>query len=142
MAKNALDVEPPLGKLRDFLTDLEPGQPGKIDLKKYGSRIFVDVARIYALAAGVHNTNSIQRLRLASKRLSIRDDEINAVLEGLDFIQLLRLQHQYLEGEPGTQGDNLINPDSLNELDRRILKESFRQARKLQTRLKLDYQVN
>ncbi|MGE5470966.1 MAG: DUF294 nucleotidyltransferase-like domain-containing protein [Bacteroidota bacterium] len=142
MAHNALDVEPPLGKIRDFLTDLEPDQPGKIDLKKYGSRIFVDVARIYALATGVHNTNSVQRLRLACKRLSIRDDEINAALEGLDFIQLLRLQHQYLEGEPGTQGDNLINPDTLNELDRRILKESFRQARKLQTRLKLDYQVH
>ncbi len=142
MAHNALDVEPPLGKIRDFLTDLEPDQPGKIDLKKYGSRIFVDVARIYALATGVHNTNSVQRLRLASKRLSIRDEEINAVLEGLDFIQLLRLRHQYLEGEPGRQGDNLINPDNLNELDRRILKESFRQARKIQTRLKLDYQVH
>ena len=141
MARNALSVAPPLGKLRDFLTDLEPGQPGKIDLKKYGSRIFVDVARIYALATGVHNTNSVQRLRLAAKRLAIRDEEINAVLEGLDFIQLLRLRHQYLEGEPGRQGDNLINPDDLNELDRRILKESFRQARKLQSRLKLDYQV-
>jgi CBS domain-containing protein len=142
MAKNALDVEPPLGKIRDFLTDLEPDHPGKIDLKKYGSRIFVDVARIYALATGVHNTNSVQRLRLASKRLSTREDEINAVLDGLNFIQLLRLQHQYLEGEPGQQGDNLIDPEKLNELDRRILKESFRQARKLQTRLKLDYQVN
>ena len=142
MAKNALDVEPPLGKIRDFLTDLEPDHPGKIDLKKYGSRIFVDVARIYAMASGVHNTNSIQRLRLASQRLNIRADEVNAVLEGLNFIQLLRLQHQYLEGEPGRQGDNLIDPETLNELDRRILKESFRQARKLQTRLKLDYQVN
>nr|MBL8411697.1 CBS domain-containing protein [Dechloromonas sp.] len=142
MAHNALDVEPPLGKLRDFLTDLEPDHPGKIDLKKYGSRIFVDVARIYALAAGVHNTNSVQRLRIASQRLSIKTEEINAVLEGLDFIQLLRLQHQYLEGEPGRQGDNLIDPEKLNELDRRILKESFRQARKIQTRLKLDYQVN
>jgi CBS domain-containing protein len=142
MAKNALDVEPPLGKIRDFLTDLEHDHPGKIDLKKYGARIFVDVARIYALAAGVHNTNSIQRLRISAQRLSIRNEEINAVLEGLDFIQLLRLQHQYLEGKPGTQGDNLINPDNLNELDRRILKESFRQARKIQTRLKLDYQVN
>ena len=142
MAQNALDVEPPLGKIRDFITDLEPDHPGKIDLKKYGSRIFVDVARIYALATGVHNTNSVQRLRLAAQRLSIRDEEINAVLEGLDFIQLLRLRHQYLEGEPGRQGDNLINPDNLNELDRRILKESFRQARKIQTRLKLDYQVH
>ncbi|NJD25393.1 MAG: CBS domain-containing protein [Betaproteobacteria bacterium] len=142
MARNALDVEPPLGKLRDFLTDLEPGHPGKIDLKKYGIRIFVDVARIYALAAGVHNTNSVQRLRIAAQRLSIREEEINAILEGLDFIQLLRLRHQYLEGEPGRQGDNLINPDDLNELDRRILKESFRQARKIQSRLKLDYQVH
>jgi CBS domain-containing protein len=142
MAHNALDVEPPLGKLRDFKTDLEPDHPGKIDLKKYGSRLFVDVARIYALATGVHNTNTIQRLRLSSKRLNVRDEEVNALLEALNFIQLLRLQHQYLEGKPGEQGDNLIDPDLLNELDRRILKESFRQARKIQTRLKLDYQVN
>ena len=142
MAKNALDVEPPLGKIRDFLTDLEADHPGKIDLKKYGSRIFVDVARIYAMASGVHNTNSIQRLRLASQRLNIRGDEVNAILDALNFIQLLRLQHQYLEGEPGKQGHNLIDPETLNELDRRILKESFRQARKIQTRLKLDYQVN
>ena len=142
MAANALDVEPPLGKLRDFNTDLEPDHPGKIDLKKYGSRIFVDVARIYAMATGVHNTNSVQRLRLSAQRLNTKADDINAVLEALDFIQLLRLRHQYLEGEPGTQGDNLIDPDKLNELDRRILKESFRQARKIQSRLKLDYQVN
>lgn len=141
MAHNALDVEPPLGKIRDFLTDLEPGHPGKIDLKKYGSRIFVDVARIYALATGVHNSNTIQRLRLASQRLSIRNDEVNAILEGLNFIQFLRLRHQCLDIEPGAEGDNLIKPDDLNELDRRILKESFRQARKIQTRLKLDYQV-
>ena len=141
MARNALTVSPPLGKIRDFITDLEPDHPGKIDLKKYGSRIFVDVARIYALATGVHNTNSVQRLRQVGKRLAIRDEEIDAILEGLDFIQLLRLRHQYLEGEPGRQGDNLIDPDSLNELDRRILKESFRQARKIQSRLKLDYQV-
>ena len=90
----------------------------------------------------MHNTNSVQRLRLASKRLSIREEEVNAVLEGLAFIQLLRLRHQYLEGEPGRQGDNLIDPDDLNELDRRVLKEAFRQARKLQNRLKLDYQVH
>lgn len=141
MAHNALDVEPPLGKFRDFVTDLEPEHPGRIDLKKYGSRIFVDVARIYALASGVHVTNTGQRLRQAAQRLNIRIEEINAVVEAMDFIQLLRLRHQYLEGEPGVQGNNLINPDSLNELDRRILKESFRQARKIQTRLKLDYQV-
>ncbi len=142
MARNALDVAPPLGTFRDFVTDLEPDHPGCIDLKKYGARIFVDVGRIYALATGVRNTNTVQRLRLAAQRLNVRSEEIGAMVEALHFIQLLRLRHQYLEGEPGRQGDNLIDPEQLNELDRRILKESFRQARKLQNRLKLDYQVS
>ena len=33
-----------------------------------------------------------------------------------------------------------LNPDMLSVLDRRILKEAFRQARKLQARLALDYE--
>ena len=141
MAKNALDVEPPLGKIRDFVTDLDPEHPGTVDLKKYGARLFVDVARIYGLAAGVHNTNTVQRLRHVAKRLGISTEEMSAMIDSFNFIQLLRLRHQHLEGEGGRAGDNRIQPDKLNELDRRILKESFRQARKLQMRLKLDYQV-
>ena len=140
MAANALNTAPPLGTFRDFRTDLEAEHPGKIDLKKYGARLFVDVARIYALATGVPVTNTAQRLRQSGAALKIRPDEIEATVEALDFIQLLRLRRQVLECPPG-QGDNLIAPDALNELDRRILKESFRQARKLQNRLKLDYQA-
>ena len=56
------------------------------------------------------------------------------------FIQTLRLRSQLSAGE-GSGARNRINPDLLNEVDRRILKESFRQARKLQSRLKLDYQL-
>lgn len=140
MASNALDVAPPLGTFRDFRTDLEPNHPGKIDLKKYGARIFVDVARIYALASGVSVTNTAQRLRQAGAVLKVQADELEAVIDALDFIQLLRLRHQVLDC-PAGEGDNLIAPDALNELDRRILKEAFRQARKLQLRLKLDYQA-
>ncbi|MNG34562.1 putative nucleotidyltransferase substrate binding domain protein [compost metagenome] len=54
---------------------------------------------------------------------------------------MLRLRHQHLEDEHGRPGDNLIQPDKLNPLDRRILKESFRQARKLQPKLKVMYQL-
>ena len=41
----------------------------------------------------------------------------------------------------GTLDANRVNPRDLNDLDRRILKESFRQARKLQRRLALDYKL-
>jgi CBS domain-containing protein len=141
MAANALSVQPPLGKIRDFLTDLEADHPGCIDLKKYGARIFIDAARIFALATGVHNTNSVQRIKLSSQRMGVQPEEAAAIIEGFNYIQLLRLRHQHFESEHGRPGDNYVNPEQLNELDRRILKESFRQARKMQQRLKLDYQL-
>ena len=141
MAGNALQVQPPLGKIRDFITDLDPAHPGCIDLKAYGARIFIDAARIFSLATGLHNTNTVQRIRLSSQRMGVAPEEAAAIVEGFNFIQALRLRHQHFENEHGRPGDNFVNPDQLNELDRRILKEAFRQVRKLQQRLKLDYQV-
>jgi CBS domain-containing protein len=73
--------------------------------------------------------------------MGIQAEDIAAMVDGFHFIQLLRLRSQHLETEHDAPGDNKVNPDTLNELDRRILKEAFRQARKLQLRLKLDYQL-
>ena len=47
--------------------------------------------------------------------------------------------HEWLSRPGLTDAEQLH--DSLNDLDRRILKEAFRQARKLQTRLALDYHL-
>jgi CBS domain-containing protein len=51
------------------------------------------------------------------------------------------MAHQQAQIEAGVPPDNYLDPDSLNALDRRILKEAFRQARKLQQRLRLDYRL-
>ncbi len=141
LAGNALTAQPPLGRIRDFVTDDDPKHPGTIDLKKFGARIFVDAARIHSLRTGVASSSTVQRMRQASRKLGIAADETSAVIEGFNFIQLLRLRSQHLDTEHDAPGDNRVNPDRLNELDRRILKEAFRQARKVQSRLKLDYQL-
>jgi len=137
MASNALSVVPPLGRLRDFVVE----DDGTIDLKKSGARLFVDVARILALRTGVDSSSTAQRLRQASTKMGVSGDEVAAIIDGFHFIQLLRLRSQHLETEHDAPDDNRVNPDSLNELDRRILKEAIRQARKLQTRIRLDYQL-
>jgi CBS domain-containing protein len=140
MAGNALRNRPPLGVVRDFVV----GKENKLDLKLNGITPFVDAARIFSLAAGVTHTNTIQRLRSSAAKLNIQEPEIDAWIDALLFIQVLRLRHH---DEVSAQGmgdaalDNLIDPERLNELDRRILKEAFRQARKLQARLALEYQL-
>ncbi|MDD5240972.1 MAG: DUF294 nucleotidyltransferase-like domain-containing protein [Sulfuricella sp.] len=137
MAANALRNRPPLGLVRDFVV----GDEHTLDLKLNGITPFVDAARILSLAGGVIQTNTVQRLHLVAPRLKIPKSEVEAWIEAFQFIQLLRLRLQHLrhqeDGSPGNQAD----PDSLNDLDRRILKEAFRQARKLQSRLALDYQL-
>ncbi len=141
LAANALSVAPPLGTFRDFVTDADPEHPGTIDLKKYGARLFIDAARVFALAHDVAATNSVQRLRQVAPQMGISNDEAAAVVDAFNFVQLMRLRHQHAAQTQGRAADNRIRPDELNEVERRILKEAFRQARKLQQRLKLDYQL-
>jgi CBS domain-containing protein len=142
MAQHALEVKPPLGMLRDFVTEDQADPPGTLDLKKSAARLFVDAARVFSLATATAQTSTAQRLRHGGTRLNLGADEIAAAVDAFYFIQLLRLRRQFAaENEPlGTDG-NRINPYELNEIDRRIFKECLRQARKLQSRLALDYQL-
>lgn len=85
----------------------------------------------------------------------MQDEEAAAIIDSFHFIQLLRLRNQE-DAMPrdAASGDvdtsrvsgamahpNRVNPDDLNALDRRILKEALRQARKLQSRLEMDFQT-
>ena len=140
MAENALRNRPPLGVVRDFVV----GKENKIDLKLNGITPFVDAARIFCLATGVTETNTIQRLRLSAEKMRMDASEIDAWIDALLFIQVLRMRRHDEASAQGVDGqalDNLIDPEKLNELDRRILKEAFRQARKLQARLAMEYHL-
>jgi CBS domain-containing protein len=67
--------------------------------------------------------------------------DANAWKEAYSLIQAIRMRahNEMLENkEPLT---NYIDPDDLNPLDRRILRESFRQAQRLQQKLELAYQL-
>jgi CBS domain-containing protein len=140
MAENALQCAPPLGLIRDFVFDGNKEFPNTIDLKMYGSRPFVDAARLLSLTHGVRQTSTVQRLLGASRSVTFGGDDVAAMVDSFYYIQLLRLRHQHqVLDEHG--GGNRINPDLLNELDRHILKEAFKQARKLQSRLRLDYRL-
>jgi CBS domain-containing protein len=137
MAENALGNRPPLGLVRDFVV----GEAHTLDLKLNGVTPFVDAARIFALAAGVDETSTICRLRAAASAWRMEASEVEAWVEAFLFIQMLRLRRQQEQDQQGTALSNHVDPDTLNDLDRRILKEAFRQARKLQSRLAMDYQL-
>jgi CBS domain-containing protein len=141
MAENALQAKPPLGWIRDFTTEGE----NTLNLKLYGVRPFVDAARVYALGRGLPQTNTADRLRAAGKAGALPPGEAESLAAAFFFLQQVRLRHQAqlgdaLAGQP-EDAANRIDPSRLNELDRRTLREAFRLARDLQSRLAMDYHL-
>lgn len=137
MAQQALGARSPLGVLWGYRYDSKEF-PHTIDLKGHGTRLFVDTARVYAMANGVAHTNTAQRLRLTAAKLGISVGETEATVQAFYFVQLMRLRCQLApDVKPG--GENRIDPRTLNHLDRHILKQSLRQGARLRQRLELDY---
>lgn len=112
---------------------------GTIDLKLQGAAIFVDVARIYSLAQGLAQTNTRQRLEASGQHMALAENEYGAWVSAFEFLQMLRLRIQ-LKGGPVLAQPNRLEVAQLNDIDRRILRETLRVARQLQQRLQLDYQ--
>jgi CBS domain-containing protein len=139
MAENAVKATPPLGMIRDFVFDNNAEFPHTLDLKAFGARPFVDAARIIALSHGIPHSSTVERLRAADEKKLLGNDDIEAMIEGFFFIQQLRLANQRAGTPPGAE--NRVNPDKLNELDRQVLKEAFKQSKRLQSRLQLEFRL-
>ena len=70
--------------------------------------------------------------------------EAEAWTSGFEVLQMMRLRVQLAsagrEAVDASDGNpNLIDVGALNDIDRRVLKESLRVARRLQQRIELDY---
>jgi len=140
LAENAVSNTPPLGVLRDFSFDGSRDHPHTLDLKARGSRPFVDAARVLALAHGIVPTSTAERLRAAAGPANLGTEEVAAMVDGFHFIHLLRLRNQRRTGDDPDRA-NRVDPDQLNDLERSVLKEAFRQARKLQGWLERKYHL-
>ena len=141
MAQNALRHRPPLGRIRDFVFDRSKEFPHTLDLKAFGSRIFVDVARVLALGRGIAHTNTAERLRAAAAAGGLDASGVGAIVDAFHFVHLLRLRNQFRR-DVVPEGANRVDPRTLNAIERTVLKEAFRQARRLQSRIALDYRVD
>ncbi len=138
MSDNALRNAPPPSWTGGLLGQLFSGEAAMVDLKLNGTAPFVDAARLLALAHGVTVTGTAERFAALVERGAIPASEGSAWTDAFQFLQSLRLrvQHQHAAA---ADNPNVIDTRTLSALDRRILKEAFRQARKLQQRLSVDF---
>lgn len=138
MAENALRNPVPLNWRNRIETRRVDGRD-MLDLKFHAVTPYVDAARLYALATGVPQTGTRERFEAVARALKVPPGEAQAWISGFDYLQMLRLRAQ-IENETASHGPNLVDVQSLNDIDRRVLTEALRVARRLQQRIELDYQ--
>ena len=141
MADNALRNRP--GGSRGIVDALlGESDKGRVDLKMHGTVPFVDAARIFALAAGLQETNTSERLTRLGALGRLPPEDVKAWVPSFEYFQLMRLRGQHHRAESDAsagENPNEIELAELSNLDRRIINEAFRQARKIQQRLELDF---
>jgi len=143
MAENALRNGPALNWHGGIDAQAQDGQE-VLDLKLHGTAIYVDAARLYALAHGIAATSTRERFEAAARAMGAAAQEAGAWVDGFEYLQLLRLQVQLARdqresADAGNPNPNLVDVAALNDIDRRVLKESLRVARRLQQRIQLDW---
>ena len=146
MAENSLKLRPALTWWGGLDTVAEGGHRW-IDLKLNGTAVFVDGARLMALAQGVGALGTRERLEQAGQRSGANDAERATWLAAFDVLQRLRLRVQL--GSEGASASaaaaaaassgNRIDLKTLDGIDRRMLKEAMRTARSLQQRLQMEW---
>jgi CBS domain-containing protein len=135
MAENALRWRVPLSWRGALDPEQRDGEAG-LDLKLNGTALFVDAARLLALAQGVDAIGTRERLIAAGELLGVPEAERDGWAAAFEFLQGLRLRQQL---DAATSTGNWCPLSALNDLDRRTLRVSLRVAQRLQQRLRLDY---
>ena len=135
MAKNAMSFQPPLGFFRQFVLEKSGEHKNTLDLKLHGIMPIVEIARIRSLAAGELRISTRNRLRAAAKAKEIAEADAANLIDALDFIEKLRIEHQSRQLQAGLEPDNHLAPNELSPLVRQNLKSAFSQVRVSQAAL-------
>jgi len=129
MAKNAMKFQPPLGFFRQFVLERSGDHKDTLDLKRHGIMPIVEIARIRSLAVGELRVSTRNRLLAAAGANEITATDAANLIDALDFIEKLRIEHQGRQLQAGSKPDNHLSPDELSPLTRQNLKAAFAQVR-------------
>jgi hypothetical protein len=128
MADNAL-APPATAELARALDTQNVDGRAMLDLKLQGTALFVDAARLYALAHGLNHCWARARAwRRLAPLMHVAPQEGEAWVTAFEFLQMLRLQVQMGRSTAGSQAPvgnaNLVDTATLNDIDQRMLKET------------------
>ena len=125
VVNNAQKQRPPLNLFGQIASSHSGAHAGTVDLKLHAITPIVDLGRIYALAAGLEEVNTFDRLEKASHRGQLSEPGSRDLRDVLEFVSSLRIAHQSLCMQRGLAPDNHLHLQELSNFQRGHLRDAF-----------------
>jgi CBS domain-containing protein len=138
LGRRALDLKPPTGFFRDLVVEHLGEHAGRLDIKRGGIQIVTNLARAYAVQAGVAAKGTPARLDAAVSAGTLDADVAFELIESFRYLWEVRVHHQAGQVHAGVPPDDFVDPTTLGPLARSALKEGFRAIARAQRQLATD----
>jgi CBS domain-containing protein len=139
MAGAVVKNRPPLDLLGRIIREKSGANKGTFDIKINGLCPIIDAARLSSLEANVYHTSTVERIAELKDRPSTAGPFTGELELAFEVLMSLRLRHQYRQIQNGLEPDNHIDPQALAELERSMLKSSFKLIAAVQERFREVY---
>jgi len=123
---------PPLGFFKTFVVEKSGEHKDKLNLKIKGIAPIIDIVRLFSLEKGVRETSTLERIETLKHKHALAKEYGEELIYAFEFLMFLRMKHQYEQVIQGMMPDNFINPETLSNLEKKLLKDTFHLISKLQ----------
>ncbi|MCX5718067.1 MAG: DUF294 nucleotidyltransferase-like domain-containing protein [Nitrospirae bacterium] len=133
IAKTIIKNRPPIGFFNQFVFDKLSRHKGKLDIELKGISPIVDILRLFAIEKGVKETSTIDRINELRNKHPLVEKYAEELEYAFEFVMLLKIRHQFEQIESGKDLDDFINPNDLNNFEKKTIKEVFYLISKIQS---------
>jgi len=139
MVEDDAQGRPALGLFNQLVTNEQGEHKGSIDIKRNGLRIIADAARIYALAEGITERNTLDRLNALVHCGRLSPELVESVRYAYEELLDMLFLHQIEQVKQGNSPDKLIYPEKISSESKSALRVSMRAIKRLQDQLQGEY---
>ncbi len=140
-AKPVLNFATPLGMFANFIVDKKEHKD-ELDIKKGGIFPIVHGIRALSLENKIRKTNTVDRIKELQEQGVIEKEFSKELIESFNLLLTLRLKFRLQKIDAKEPLDNYINPDTLNSLEKDLLRDGFKIVDKFKKFISFHYKLN
>jgi CBS domain-containing protein len=138
LAEPIIAVPMPLGFFKHLVVEKDGKYKNTVALKTHGLLPLTTCTKIIALTKGIHETNTLERIRALRNAGIMTPDQAEFFEQALETFLTLKIKNDLNDVDQGRDFSNHVDPSALGTKQKQLLKEAFLAVSEMQ-KLTKDY---